>query len=379
LQDHPELDTSEVQLKDIFERTKLVSSGVRRTLSSGKNQNIETNKKPPASTSQATTPISKPTAAANRFQQQLNRSQSLLMLGQQPASTSSTMVSKAQQQQPELLTVATKSNLNFTSDTDDEDFDDLLDEDGAVQQMQQQYAQQYGFEEDDDYEDEIQSFNQKQQRPPVQQPTNKLQTKVAQTKIHTITSGKKIVLPSKKPIAGKAMPKVTTIMPNNKVQSSVHSMQENITIAHDQTGMFEDRLATTSNNNNRLARQSPASNNNVVPSSLSMSMNYTGKVKAATLSDLEGIDMMHLPVDLDDGSNINILEDLRSTPTISSHQDNKLLSGEMMAHQQDTHVCFLSLIRDCFCATPDHRMPLDELRRKVSMWMSNPITALNNW
>lgn len=93
--------------------------------------------------------------------------------------------------------------------------------------------------------------------------------------------------------------------------------------------------------------------------------NYAGKqVKAATLSDLEGIDMMHLPVDLDDSGNIDLLSEIVDMkPTIV----------------QETHACFLSLIRDIFCATPEHRMSLDNLRSSISTWITNPITTLNDW
>lgn len=86
--------------------------------------------------------------------------------------------------------------------------------------------------------------------------------------------------------------------------------------------------------------------------------------KPATLSDLDGIDMMHLPVDLDDSSHIDILSDIVDVK-------NDLI--------QETHACFLSLIRDIFCSTPDHRTTTDVLRSKVSAWVANPITALNEW
>lgn len=84
---------------------------------------------------------------------------------------------------------------------------------------------------------------------------------------------------------------------------------------------------------------------------------------AATLSDLEGIDMMHLPVDLDD-SNIDILSEItEKTP-------------ELM---QETHVCFLSLIRDIICSTADHRISLSDLEKHLIMWQENPISPLNDW
>lgn len=94
--------------------------------------------------------------------------------------------------------------------------------------------------------------------------------------------------------------------------------------------------------------------------------NYSGKqVKAATMSDLEGIDMMHLPVDLDDsGGNIDILNDIVD------------MKPELI---KETHACFLSLIRDIFCSTPDHRTTAENLHARVSTWLANPITALNDW
>lgn len=80
--------------------------------------------------------------------------------------------------------------------------------------------------------------------------------------------------------------------------------------------------------------------------------------------DLEVIDIMHLPVDLDDsGGNIDILSDID-------------MKSELI---QETHACFLSLIRDIFCSTPDHRITVDNLRAKVSAWLANPLTALNDW
>lgn len=139
-----------------------------------------------------------------------------------------------------------------------------------------------------------------------------------------------------------------------------------------------------------------------------------GKVKAATLSDLEDIDMMHIPVDLDESENINFLSGIKqepdikpvisggvisvaSTPTVAtvpsvtssgttqvivnnnndtSATATTAASTELM---QETHACFLSLIRDIFCSTPNHRIKLDDLKSKIYSWLSNPITALNDW
>uniref|UniRef100_A0A1A9VEW9 DEUBAD domain-containing protein n=1 Tax=Glossina austeni TaxID=7395 RepID=A0A1A9VEW9_GLOAU len=46
---------------------------------------------------------------------------------------------------------------------------------------------------------------------------------------------------------------------------------------------------------------------------------------------------------------------------------------------QETHASYFSLIRDFFCATPNHRMRYDELKGKIEIWLRNPITALNEW
>ncbi|KAK4887042.1 hypothetical protein RN001_003313 [Aquatica leii] len=85
------------------------------------------------------------------------------------------------------------------------------------------------------------------------------------------------------------------------------------------------------------------------------------KVTPATLSDLDGIDMMNLPIDLDD-SNIDILE-----------FNNK---PELM---QDTHANFLSLIRDIICSTNEHRMSMKILEERLRSWQENPISPLNDW
>ncbi|KAF5302938.1 hypothetical protein FQA39_LY02118 [Lamprigera yunnana] len=84
------------------------------------------------------------------------------------------------------------------------------------------------------------------------------------------------------------------------------------------------------------------------------------KVTPATLSDLEGIDMMNLPIDLDDS--IDILE-----------FNNK---PELM---QDTHANFLSLVRDIICSTNEHRMSMKILEDRLKSWQENPISPLNDW
>lgn len=102
-----------------------------------------------------------------------------------------------------------------------------------------------------------------------------------------------------------------------------------------------------------------------------LSLNFGDKsMKSDSFSDLGGIDIMHLPismhpVDLDDAGNMDILNDIVVD-----------MKPELL---QDTHACFLSLIRDVFCATPDHRATLEILLTKISTWVANPITALNDW
>ncbi|XP_075145697.1 uncharacterized protein LOC142220441 [Haematobia irritans] len=46
---------------------------------------------------------------------------------------------------------------------------------------------------------------------------------------------------------------------------------------------------------------------------------------------------------------------------------------------QETHASYFSLIRDFFCSTPNHRMRYDDLKSKIDIWLRNPITALNEW
>lgn len=86
-----------------------------------------------------------------------------------------------------------------------------------------------------------------------------------------------------------------------------------------------------------------------------------GKITPVTISDLEGIDMMEIPIDLDN-SDIDILE-LNNKP-------------ELM---QETHSNFLSLIRDIICSTNEHRMNLTTLEDRLKSWQENPISPLNDW
>ncbi|CRK96918.1 CLUMA_CG010308, isoform A [Clunio marinus] len=47
--------------------------------------------------------------------------------------------------------------------------------------------------------------------------------------------------------------------------------------------------------------------------------------------------------------------------------------------RHELQACFLSLIRDIFCSTRDHRMKLEELRNRTNIWLSNSIAPMNDW
>ncbi|CAG9819612.1 unnamed protein product [Phaedon cochleariae] len=86
-----------------------------------------------------------------------------------------------------------------------------------------------------------------------------------------------------------------------------------------------------------------------------------GKITPACVEDLDGIDVMTIPIDLDN-SEIDILE-LTNKP-------------ELM---QDTHANFFSLIRDIICSTNEHRMNMYTLQERLKTWQENPISPLNDW
>ncbi|CAH0561085.1 unnamed protein product [Brassicogethes aeneus] len=97
------------------------------------------------------------------------------------------------------------------------------------------------------------------------------------------------------------------------------------------------------------------------PPMISLTAQY-GKVTPAKIEDLEGIDMMNIPIDLDN-SDIDILSEFTSKP-------------ELM---QDTHSNFFSLIRDVICSTNEHRMNMYTLQERLKSWQENPISPLNDW
>lgn len=85
------------------------------------------------------------------------------------------------------------------------------------------------------------------------------------------------------------------------------------------------------------------------------------KITPVRVEDLDGIDVMNIPIDLDN-SEIDILE-LSNKP-------------ELM---QDTHANFFSLIRDVICSTNEHRMNMYMLQERLKSWQENPISPLNDW
>ena len=89
------------------------------------------------------------------------------------------------------------------------------------------------------------------------------------------------------------------------------------------------------------------------------------KMKSNNLMDLKGVDLMNMQLDM----NVD-----------RQHSDD---SNEMLEKspelKSETQACFLSLIRDIFCSTHDHRMKLEELRRKISVWLRNPVASENEW
>ncbi|XP_076648684.1 nuclear factor related to kappaB binding protein [Halictus rubicundus] len=103
--------------------------------------------------------------------------------------------------------------------------------------------------------------------------------------------------------------------------------------------------------------------------------------------DLDSIDMMQIPIQLDDG--IDILDDVKcedegvisipdkelNVPTNDEAMD--INSGaELM---QETHACFFSLLRDAFTSKGEYRMSAAEMKDAVTLWQGNPISPLNDW
>ncbi|XP_043265213.1 nuclear factor related to kappa-B-binding protein isoform X1 [Colletes gigas] len=103
--------------------------------------------------------------------------------------------------------------------------------------------------------------------------------------------------------------------------------------------------------------------------------------------DLDSIDMMQIPIQLDDG--IDILDDVKcedegviSIPdkelNVPANDDVMDISSgaELM---QETHACFFSLLRDAFTSKGEFRMSGGEMKDAIMQWQGNPISPLNDW
>ncbi|KAL6260847.1 hypothetical protein P5V15_008374 [Pogonomyrmex californicus] len=103
--------------------------------------------------------------------------------------------------------------------------------------------------------------------------------------------------------------------------------------------------------------------------------------------DLDSIDMMQLPIQLDDG--IDILDDVKCEDEgVIPTSEKKLIvqssegtidvnnGAELM---QETHTCFFSLLRDAFTSKGEYRMSAIEMKEAITQWQGNPISPLNDW
>lgn len=161
--------------------------------------------------------------------------------------------------------------------------------------------------------------------------------------------------------------------PSSKPPSTIYAKDENLNSSSLDLKFNENILPLVSSLSTPPTSCSMASDLKMVDKSpgdkmlcKNSSLTFSDKsLKGDSFSDLDGIDIMRLPVDLGETPNIDILDD------IVSEMKPDLL--------QETHACYLSLIRDVFCSTPDHRTTLDNLHAKITAWVANPITALNDW
>ncbi|XP_033219071.1 nuclear factor related to kappa-B-binding protein isoform X2 [Belonocnema kinseyi] len=103
--------------------------------------------------------------------------------------------------------------------------------------------------------------------------------------------------------------------------------------------------------------------------------------------DLDSIDMMQLPIQLDDG--IDILSEVKceneeimitdGAVSVSGGEDLSLTEGGDLELMQETHTCFFSLLRDAFISKGEYRMNTAEMKEAVMLWQGNPISPLNDW
>lgn len=81
------------------------------------------------------------------------------------------------------------------------------------------------------------------------------------------------------------------------------------------------------------------------------------------LQDLSNIDMMSLPVDIEETEGELNIEYAPTTPSL----------------MQDTHLCFFSLLRDLICTAREQSMSLSNLQAGLRKWQESPISPLNDW
>nr|CAD7400673.1 unnamed protein product [Timema cristinae] len=153
----------------------------------------------------------------------------------------------------------------------------------------------------------------------------------------------------------------TTPAPRNKRTSSVSSVRSGKTNMAASRNIMQRHVDSMV----EMEEQSPV----VVVASQPSTTPSSRQVTAATLSDLDGIDMMNLPIDME--------EDDEDQEIDTKSVDLDIKPGpELM---QETHACFFSLVRDVICSTPDHRMSLSTLEDRLKAWQENPISPLNDW
>ncbi|XP_045774091.1 nuclear factor related to kappa-B-binding protein-like isoform X2 [Maniola jurtina] len=90
------------------------------------------------------------------------------------------------------------------------------------------------------------------------------------------------------------------------------------------------------------------------------------------LEDLDGIDMMALPVELADDSGEVVPVD-----TSTETEENHLETDEALT--ETTHANFLSLVRALFPARTAHRASKHQLHARCAAVMKSPIAPLNTW
>ncbi|XP_034232417.1 uncharacterized protein LOC117640193 isoform X3 [Thrips palmi] len=84
---------------------------------------------------------------------------------------------------------------------------------------------------------------------------------------------------------------------------------------------------------------------------------------SSLLQDLSNIDMMSLPIDIEEPEGELNIEYAPPTPSL----------------MQDTHLCFFSLLRDLICTAREQSMSLSNLQAGLRKWQESPISPLNDW